>query len=184
MTRDSVIINVPPKVVQGNVFWTSVPISSFDSLRLLWILWVINGEAKKLQINGIQFKRELMEHTLFHQLSPYFNGFVDYCQNNTDNFLFDLSKVAVFIQCTYLLSELITLVSDLRTECSGRLCSGQTLLITSVQNVCVCMFYTISYANAAFAAYFSDLRREKGERGGGRRDRVKWCESIRTTSNT
>lgn len=50
-----------------------------------------------------------MEHTLFYQLSPYFNGFVDYCQNKTDvNFLFDLSKVAVFKQNTYLLSEIIT----------------------------------------------------------------------------
>lgn len=142
MTRDSVIINVPQKVVQGNVFWTSVPISSSDSLRLLWILWVINREAKKLQINGIQFKRELMEHTLFHQLSPYFNGFVDYCQNNTDeNFLFDLSKLAVFIQYTYLLSELITLLSDLRTGCSGRLCFRVfwTNFVDTVCSECVCI---------------------------------------------
>lgn len=165
MTRDSVIINVPPKVVQGNVFWTLVPISSFDSHRLLWILWVINGEAKKLHINGIQFKRELMEHTLFNQLSPYFNGFVDYCQNNTDvNFLFDLSKVAVFIQYTYILSETITLVSDLRTECSGRYVvesSGQSLLIPSVQNVCVSMFYNIIRKCSIFSLFFWPTKRKE-----------------------
>lgn len=142
MTRDSVIINVPPKVVQGNVFWTLVPISSFDSLRLLWILWVINGEAEKLQINGIQFKRELMEHTLFHQLSPYFNCFVDYCQNNTDIKFYLIYQKWLSLFYTYILIEIITLVSDLRTECSGRLCCRVlwTNFVDTVCSECVCIY--------------------------------------------